>query len=64
MTDFERVKDYYKNFDEKNRLSNSSHGKLEYMMTMDILKEHLPKGGTILDLGGGAGAYAFPLAAE
>ena len=64
MTNFERVKDYYKNFDEKNRLSGSSHGRLEYMMTMDILKEHLPKGGTILDLGGGAGAYAFPLAAE
>lgn len=31
-------------------------------MTMKILKEYLPKNAKILDLGGAAGAYTFPLA--
>lgn len=62
MTDFERVKNYYRNFDEKNRLQSSNSGRLEYEMTIDILDGALPAAGAILDLGGGAGAYAFPLA--
>ena len=64
MTDFDRIRLYYKIFDEKNRLVNSSSGRLEYAMTMHILHQYLPEGSTILDLGGGAGAYAFPLAKE
>ncbi len=64
MTDFDRVKGYYRVFDEKNRLANSGSGRLEYMMTMSLLQKYLPGKGTILDLGGGAGAYSFPLAAE
>ena len=62
MTDFERVKNYYRNFDEKNRLQSSNSGRLEYEMTIDILDGALPAASAILDLGGGAGAYAFPLA--
>ena len=64
MTDFNRIKKYYKNFDEKNRLINDNSGKLEFYMTMSILKEYLPKNARILDLGGGAGAYSFPLAKD
>ena len=62
MTDFNKVKNYYKNFDEKNRLQNDNSGKLEYGMTMKILEKNLPDNGIILDLGGGAGVYSFPLA--
>ena len=77
MTDFEKVKNYYKHFDEKNRLQNDNSGKLEFLMTMGILERNLPQvngetgtvrgiesasGVSILDLGGGAGAYSFPLA--
>ena len=62
MTDFERIRQYYKYFDEKNRLINTNSGKLEYVMTTDILEKNLPSEGTILDLGGGAGAYSFHLA--
>ena len=84
MTDFEKVKNYYKHFDEKNRLRNDNSGKLEFLMTMRILEKNLPpvpnemetsENGTkstagaeaestvsILDLGGGAGVYSFPLA--
>jgi len=62
MTNFDKVKNYYKNFDEKNRLQNDNSGKLEYDMTMKILEKNLPDNGIILDLGGGAGVYSFPLA--
>ena len=71
MTDFEKIKNYYKHFDEKNRLQNDNSGKLEFLMTMGILEKNLPQvnagggaadGVSILDLGGGAGAYSFPLA--
>ena len=71
MTDFEKVKNYYRYFDEKNRLKNDNSGKLEFLMTMRILEKELPsvekaEGGdgaeiSILDLGGGAGVYSFPL---
>ena len=67
MTDFEKVKNYYKHFDEKNRLRNDNSGKFEFLMTMSILEKNLPAvtDGTeisILDLGGGAGVYSIPLA--
>ena len=67
MTDFEKVKNYYKHFDEKNRLRNDNSGKLEFLMTMRILEKNLPSLAdgsdiSILDLGGGAGVYSFPLA--
>lgn len=61
MTDFSRIKNYYQNFNEKDRLINDNSGKLEYEMTMKILMEYLPKDAQILDLGGAAGAYTFPL---
>ena len=67
MTDFEKVKNYYKYFDEKNRLQNDNSGKLEFLMTMSILEKNLPALSdgaeiSVLDLGGGAGVYSFPLA--
>ncbi len=66
MTDFEKIKNYYKHFDEKNRLQNDNSGKLEFLMTMRILERNLPAvpGGaevSVLDLGGGAGVYSFLL---
>ena len=67
MTDFEKVQNYYKHFDEKNRLRNDNSGKLEFLMTMGILEKNLPAVTdeadiSVLDLGGGAGVYSFPLA--
>ena len=64
MTDFDKVRNYYRYFDEQNRLMNSNSGRLEFENTMEILHKFLPKEGTILDLGGGAGAYSFPLSDE
>lgn len=62
MTNFKKIEQYYENFDEKNRLQNDTSGKLEYEITLSILEKYLPKNGTILDLGGAAGVYTFPLA--
>lgn len=62
MTDFNKIKNYYKNFNEKDRLINDNSGKLEYEMTMRILSKYLSKEAKILDLGGATGVYSFPLA--
>lgn len=70
MTDFEKIKNYYNSFDEENRLSKDASGRLEYEMSFRILNKFICTNDnktdkncrTILDLGGGAGAYSFPLA--
>ena len=62
MTDFERIKGYYRCFNEDGRLSADASGRFEYEMTMKILTKYMPEKGTVLDLGGASGAYAFPLA--
>lgn len=62
MTDFEKIRNYYKYFDEENRLKWDASGKLEYEMTLRILDKYLPEKGCILDLGGATGVYSFPLA--
>lgn len=62
MTDFQRVKAYYGSFDENNRLHADGSGRLEYEMTLGILRKHLPERARILDLGGATGVYSFPLA--
>jgi len=62
MTNFEKVQEYYKEFNENERLSKDNSGRLEFEMTMKNLKRYLPENATILDLGGATGAYSFPLA--
>ena len=62
MTDFNKIKQYYNEFNEDERLVNDNSGRLEYEMTMRILNKYLPKSATILDLGGATGVYTFPLA--
>jgi len=55
--DFE---EYYQKFDESGRLDRTS---LERLRTADILSRCLPSTpARILDIGGGTGVYAFPLA--
>lgn len=61
-TDFDKVKKYYNEFEERNRLNKDYSGKLEFEMTMKILKKYLPQKATILDLGGASGTYTIPLA--
>lgn len=63
MTDLDRIRDYYSSFPEENRLDMmGSSGIMEYDMTMRVFAKYLGQNRTILDLGGGAGAYSLPLA--
>ena len=43
MTDFEKIKNYYKHFDEKNRLQSDNSGKLEFLMEKCFNFEFLKK---------------------
>jgi ubiquinone/menaquinone biosynthesis C-methylase UbiE len=53
---------YYECGDEQDRLT-ARVGRLEWARTWDLLQRHLPPApATILDVGGGPGAYAVPLA--
>jgi ubiquinone/menaquinone biosynthesis C-methylase UbiE len=52
---------YYECGDEQDRLTAST-GRLEWARTWELLQRHLPPPpATILDVGGGPGAYAVPL---
>ena len=56
---------HYEEGIEKERLLGGGVGRLEYLRTRELLARHLPPAAaTILDVGGGAGAYALPLAKE
>src|ERR687894_242448 len=56
---------HYEEGIEKERLLGEGVGRLEYLRTRELLARHLPPAAaTILDVGGGAGAYALPLAKE
>jgi ubiquinone/menaquinone biosynthesis C-methylase UbiE len=56
---------HYEEGIEKERLLGEGVGRLEYVRTRELLARHLPPAAaTILDVGGGAGAYALPLAKE
>jgi ubiquinone/menaquinone biosynthesis C-methylase UbiE len=50
---------------ERDRLLGGGAGRLEYLRTRELLARYLPPPpATVLDVGGGAGVYALPLARE
>src|ERR687894_2374502 len=50
---------------ERDRLLRGGAGRLEYLRTGELLAQYLPAApATVLDVGGGAGVYALPLARE
>ena len=56
---------YYGRGFEEGRLLGGAQGCLEYLRTMELLSRFLPPApATVLDVGGGAGAYALPLARD
>jgi ubiquinone/menaquinone biosynthesis C-methylase UbiE len=60
----EEIAAHYLQGRESERLSNE-WGELERLRTLAILARHLPPApAVVLDVGGGAGAYAFPLAKQ
>jgi ubiquinone/menaquinone biosynthesis C-methylase UbiE len=60
-----RVEAHYAEGAERDRLLGEGAGWLEYLRTRELLARHLPPvPATVADVGGGAGIYALPLAAE
>ncbi|HKQ87444.1 MAG TPA: methyltransferase domain-containing protein [Candidatus Acidoferrales bacterium] len=60
----DEIEAYYRLGEEAGRLSNE-WGELERLRTESILARHLPPApALVLDVGGAAGAYAFPLAKQ
>lgn len=49
---------------EWERLERGPYQQLEFMLTMHFLRQYLPKGGVILDAGGGPGRYTLTLCRE
>ena len=65
--DTNNVQQYYTANHEKENIRLIQKGKheLEFLRTQDILKRHLPPSPiVILDIGGGSGIHAFPLAKQ
>jgi SAM-dependent methyltransferase len=63
MADEREIAAYYDRGDEQGRLGD--WGRLEFLRTRELLSRVLPAPpATVLDVGGAAGAYALPLAAE
>jgi SAM-dependent methyltransferase len=63
MADERQIGAYYDRGDEQGRLGD--WGRLEFLRTRELLARFLPAPpATVLDVGGAAGAYALPLAAE
>jgi SAM-dependent methyltransferase len=59
------VEAHYAEGAERDRLLGGGAGRLEYLRTRELLARHLPAvPATVVDVGGGAGIYALPLAAE
>ena len=56
---------HYQEGVEQERLLRGGAGRLEYLRTSELLARYLPQApATVLDVGGGAGVYALPLARE
>ena len=64
MYDPKGLKDYYNVYGDREweRLEKTLHGRVEYGVTMHILRRHLPPAGHIIDAGCGPGRYAIDLA--
>jgi ubiquinone/menaquinone biosynthesis C-methylase UbiE len=63
LSDERDIASYYARGEEQGRLAD--WGRLEFLRTRALLARFLPPPpATVLDVGGGAGAYALPLAAE
>lgn len=60
----EIVNMFYNKIDEDDRLGRSRHGQLEYVTTMNYIKNYAKEGAKLLEIGAGTGRYSIALAKE
>lgn len=58
------IVDYYKKYDEENRLVQAKAQRIEFITTKYILDEIIPSKASIIELGAGTGRYSFYFASE
>lgn len=66
MQDADDPQSFYDEYAERewDRLEGRIDGQLEFSRTIDVLEDHLPPSGRVLDAGGGAGRYSIWLAEQ
>ena len=57
------LNDFYRSYDEDNRLT-SRHGSVEFLTTMRYVEKYLKTGDRILEIGAGTGRYSHALARQ
>ena len=57
------ITDYYNNYNEDER-TKSRHGSVEFLTNMKYIREYVPQGAKILDVGAGTGVYSIALAMD
>jgi ubiquinone/menaquinone biosynthesis C-methylase UbiE len=60
----EIVEFYSRDYDERARLTDRAHGRLEFLRTRELLRRFLPPAAEVLDVGGGPGTHARWLAED
>ena len=57
------ITDYYNNYNEDQR-TKSRHGSVEFLTNMKYIRQYVPQGAKILDVGAGTGVYSIALAMD
>lgn len=63
MDTLPQLTEFYRNYDEDNRL-RSQHGLVEYLTTMRYIEKYMKPGMRILEIGAGTGRYSHSLAQQ